>query len=140
MGRRARAGLKDGGRNIENRDATRNTHHPEVRNAMPTYEIVWEFTVPSAQRAAFEHAYGPAGPWADLFGRAEGHIETRLLRDLERHGIYTTIDRWSSKQAFMDFKRDFAVEYDRLDRELEGTSENERRIGVYATVSAFDQL
>lgn len=101
---------------------------------MSSYEIIWEFTVASEQRAAFEAAYGSPGPWADLFGKAEGFLETRLLRDLERDGNYLTIDRWSSEAAFMAFKRDFAAAYDRLDRELEGTSENERRLGVYAMV------
>ena len=102
---------------------------------MSTYEIIWEFTVASEQRAAFETAYRSTSAWADLFSKAAGYIETTLLRDLERPGVYLTIDRWSSKEAFLDFKRDFAVAYDRLDQELEGTSQCERRIGVYASVN-----
>lgn len=102
---------------------------------MSSYEIIWEFTVTNEQRAAFEAAYGSPGPWAELFGKAEGFLETRLLRDLERDGIYLTIDRWSSQEAFLAFKRDFAEDYARLDRELEGTSENERRIAACVMVA-----
>ena len=123
-----------GGQALDNRQAPRRAGYPEVQNAMPGHEIVWAFTVASEQRAAFEAAYGTAGPWADLFRRAAGFIETRLLCDLDCPGHYLTIDRWSSKEAFLAFERDFSVAYARLDRELEGTSESERRVGVFAVV------
>jgi len=101
---------------------------------MSAYEIIWEFTVTRKNRAAFEAAYKSSGSWAELFGKADGYIETKLLRDLERDETYLTIDRWSSEEAFLKFRRDFAVEYQSLDRELEGLSERERRVGVFARV------
>lgn len=107
---------------------------------MSAYEIIWEFTVTTGQRPAFEAAYGSTGPWAELFSKAAGYIETKVLRDLERDGIYLTIDRWASEVAFMDFKRDCEVAYDRLDRQCKGLSERERRVGAFTMVSTLAQL
>lgn len=99
-----------------------------------SYAIVWEFLVPEAQRAAFEAAYGPDGPWAQLFRRAPGFFEVKLLRSPESAGRYLTIDRWESAVAFENFKSRFANEYQALDRQLEGLASSEVRIG------AFDDL
>ncbi len=45
------------------------------------FEIVWEYEVRPEKVAAFEVLYGPEGDWAYLFSRADGYVETRLLRD-----------------------------------------------------------
>jgi heme-degrading monooxygenase HmoA len=101
-----------------------------------SYDIVWEFQVPAGRETDFESAYGPQGPWAQLFGRAPGFIEVRLLRCRERAGRYLTVDRWETPQAFEQFKRRFAAEYATLDRQLEGIAATEIRLGAFDTVSA----
>ncbi len=98
-----------------------------------SYDIVWEFRVPPARRAPFEEAYGPDGPWAQLFRRAPGHIETRLMHDAEDAGRYLTVDRWESVAAFEAFKRDFAADYQALDQQLEGLALLEVRLGAFDT-------
>ena len=93
--------------------------------------IVWEFVVPAASRARFEAAYGPDGDWARLFRHAADFQGTELLRDGERDGVYLTIDRWASADAFDRFKRDFGADYRRLDAALEGLASCETRVGLF---------
>jgi heme-degrading monooxygenase HmoA len=96
-----------------------------------SYATVWEFVVPEDHRIAFEAAYGPAGPWAQLFARAPGFLEVRLLRSREQADRYLTIDRWRSATAFEDFKRNFAKAYQDLDHQLEGLASSEVHIGSF---------
>lgn len=98
-----------------------------------SYDIVWEFRVPPARRAEFEDAYGPEGPWARLFRRAPGFIETRLLHDVDDAGRYLTVDRWESRDAFEGFKHRFDAEYGALDQRLEGLALSEIRLGAFGT-------
>lgn len=98
------------------------------------YVILWEFRVPAERCAAFESAYGPDGPWGQLFAQAAGFLGLDLLCCGEQAGRYVTIDRWQSRDHFDAFKRDFAAAYAALDRELEGLAGAETRLG------AFDSL
>jgi hypothetical protein len=36
---------------------------------------VWQYRVPPARREQFRGAYGPAGPWAELFARSDGYLD-----------------------------------------------------------------
>ena len=63
------------------------------------YTILWEFLVPPRRRAEFEQAYAADGPWAELFGRADGFAGTQLLRCTEQDGRYLTVDRWRSART-----------------------------------------
>lgn len=97
--------------------------------------VVWRYRVPAERRAAFERAYGPAGPWVALFGSAEGFLGTTLLRALDDAGVYLTIDRWRSPESFERFQKEFAAAYEALDRELEGLALEETRLGAFETVA-----
>lgn len=95
------------------------------------YVILWEFRVPAERSAAFESAYGPDGPWGLLFAQAAGFLGLDLLRCCEQTGRYVTVDRWQTREHFDAFKRDFAAPYAALDRELEGLSGVETRLGAF---------
>ena len=95
------------------------------------YTILWEFRVPPDRRDAYETAYGPDGPWAQLFGKAAGFIGVEFLRCAEQAGRYVTIDRWRSRADFEAFKRDFGADYAALDQQLEGMADSETRIGAF---------
>ena len=69
--------------------------------------------------------------WARLFAESEGFLETRLLRAKESPGVYQTIDRWTSREAYAEFKRDFAARYDELDEEVGDLSRRETYIGLF---------
>ncbi|MGN6499432.1 MAG: antibiotic biosynthesis monooxygenase family protein [Tsuneonella sp.] len=93
--------------------------------------VIWEFTIEEANREAFERAYAPGGPWARLFAEGEGFLDTRLLRAKESAGVYQTIDRWASREAYAEFKRAFAERYDALDEEVGTLSRKETYIGLF---------
>lgn len=96
--------------------------------------VIWEFSVEEARRSAFERAYAPGGPWARLFAEAEGFLGTWLLRAKESPGVYQTIDRWTSREAYAAFKRDFAGHYDALEDEVGDLSRRETYIGLFDEV------
>lgn len=93
--------------------------------------VIWEFAVEERLRPEFERAYAPGGPWARLFSEGDGFLETRLLRAKESSGVYQTIDRWASREAYANFKRSFAERYDALDEEVGDLSRRETYIGLF---------
>jgi heme-degrading monooxygenase HmoA len=100
------------------------------------FATLWEFAVLPARQAAFEAEYGPAGRWVALFRRAPGYLGSELLHDRRDPLRYVTIDRWASADAYREFRRRFAVEYERLDREFEGLTAREAPLGEYAPTGA----
>jgi heme-degrading monooxygenase HmoA len=102
---------------------------------MAVYATLWEFTVDAARQAEFEARYGPDGDWALLFRQAPGYRGTELLRDRSDARRYVTIDRWESLEAFQAFHARFGAEYARLDRECEGLTAREAKIGEFAPVA-----
>lgn len=93
--------------------------------------VIWEFAVEESRRSDFERAYAAGGPWARLFAEAAGFLETRLLRAKESQGVYQTIDRWASREAYAAFKRDFAERYEELEEEVGELSRRESYIGLF---------
>lgn len=93
--------------------------------------VIWEFAVEEKLQPAFERAYAAGGPWARLFARSDGFLETRLLKAKESPGTYQTVDRWASREAYAAFKRDFAQDYDALDEEVGELSRRETYIGLF---------
>ena len=93
--------------------------------------IIWEFSVPTSRRHSFERDYGSEGPWVKLFRSAPGYLGTELLRDENDPERFITIDRWTSAAAFEAFKRDFGAAYEALDREFDGLSDRETKIGTF---------
>lgn len=98
--------------------------------------IVWEYMVPEAHRNAFERAYGPEGDWAALFGSARGYLGTELLRDSATPGRYVTIDRWEAPEDWDAFKQISSAAYDTLDRQFDGLTSHEVKIGVFELPSS----
>jgi heme-degrading monooxygenase HmoA len=96
-----------------------------------SYNIFWEFKVPVSRINEFEAVYGPGGSWAQLFRKAPGFIEVRLLRCLDRPGQYLTIDRWDSLAAYLAFLERFAGEYASLDSRTEGLATVETPLGNF---------
>lgn len=95
--------------------------------------LVWQFLVDEPRRPAFEAAYGPAGPWAELFGRTEGFLGLELLADPQRPRRYLTLDHWRSAADAAAFQERFGEAYRALDAELEGLPREETRIGAFDT-------
>ena len=95
------------------------------------YVIVWEFRVRQEKQKEFVEKYGPEGSWAQLFRRSGGYIRTELARDVADHFRFLTLDYWQTEADFDDFRKQHLAEYQRLDKEFEGLTEKETRLGVF---------
>lgn len=94
-------------------------------------EVLYRYRVHPAQARAFEHAYGPAGPWAVLFAKDPGYRRTRLFRHREESGVYISMDVWESKAGYDGFRERFADEYARLDHSMRLLYLEELLLGYY---------
>ena len=95
------------------------------------FVVVWQFEIAEDQIPAFEAAYGPEGSWAQLFRTSPDYQGTELLRDACIPGLYLTIDRWASDEAFRAFRKAHDAEYETLDRACDALTQRETRIGAY---------
>ena len=95
------------------------------------YVIVWEFQVRQAREAEFVQKYGPDGDWARFFRRSAGYIRTELVRNVAVDFRYLTLDYWQSEEEFKRFRERNLAEYERLDKEFEGLTESETRLGAF---------
>lgn len=98
------------------------------------YVHLWQFDVAPDCTREFERHYGPDGSWAQLFRQSPGYVGTSLLIDRSTPGRYVTVDRWRDAGAFDAFRRAFAAEYERLDRDCKHPTLREHSLG------AFDEM
>ncbi len=94
-------------------------------------EIFYRYRVHPSQAKAFEHAYGSTGPWAALFSQHPGYRRTRLFQQKSDPGVYLTVDVWDSKEQWDEFRRVFAMQYARLDKDLSMLKLEEHLLGFY---------
>ena len=95
------------------------------------FVVVWQFEIAEEKIVDFEGAYGPDGAWAQLFRSSPEYLGTELLRDAYASGVYLTIDRWASDEAFRSFRKNHDSEYEKLDRACDALTSRETRIGAY---------
>ena len=95
------------------------------------FVALWEFEVKPGCEEKFEKVYGAGGAWAKLFGRVADYRGTRLVKDVERERVYLTLDFWETREAYEKFRKESAVQYQRIDKECEGMTVAEKRIGEY---------
>ncbi len=95
---------------------------------------IWEFRVGLEERSKFEEVYGPEGRWARFFRFGSGFLGTRLLRDAEEPSRYLTVDMWTSQPDYDEFLKQREAEYKQIDRECEGLTETESKIGWFEEV------
>lgn len=95
------------------------------------FVVVWQFEVAEEKIDAFEAAYGSEGSWAQLFRTSPDYLGTELLRDAYIPGLYLTIDRWASEDAFRAFRKSHDADYETLDRSCDALTSRETRIGAY---------
>ncbi len=93
--------------------------------------VVWQFEIAEEKVAAFEAAYGPEGAWAQLFHGSPEYHGTELLRDAYVPGAYLTIDRWTSEEAYRNFRKEHDAAYEALDRQSDALTARETRVGAY---------
>jgi heme-degrading monooxygenase HmoA len=97
-----------------------------------TYVIVWEFRIKSEKESEFIEHYGPDGSWARFFRNGRAYIRTELVRDVADRERFLTLDYWQSEEDFKSFREQNLAEYQRLDKEFEGLTEKETRLGAFS--------
>ena len=95
------------------------------------FTTVWEYEVPEAGRAEFERIYGAEGDWVRLFRRAQGFRETVLLRNVSAPSVYVSLDRWTSRAEYEEFRIVHAAAYAALDEAAAGLTAAERHLGTF---------
>ena len=93
--------------------------------------VVWEFKIRPGVEAEFIEKYGPEGAWARFFRQSEGYIRTELVKDVAAERRFLTLDYWKSEEEFNRFRTQHSAEYERLDKEFEGLTEQETRLGAF---------
>jgi heme-degrading monooxygenase HmoA len=94
-------------------------------------EIVYRYQVHASQARAFEHAYGPSGPWVALFRRYPGYRRTRLFRHKQNSSLYICVDVWETKADFEAFRSAAADIYGRMSNQFRMLYIEELLLGYY---------
>lgn len=94
--------------------------------------IIWAFTARPGRELEFERAYASDGEWSRLFARSPEYRGTELLRHSAGRG-YLTIDRWSSRTAYEEFRSRWQPEYEALDHYCTDLTEREALVGRFET-------
>ena len=98
------------------------------------YVIIWEYQVKADRSAEFEKIYGENGAWVELLKNRSGYLRTEFLRH-SGHLLHSiTIDRWASVVDYEAFLSDWRKEYDKLDAQCEGLTEQETLVGKGETI------
>jgi heme-degrading monooxygenase HmoA len=84
----------------------------------------------------FERIYGESGSWVELFQNGDGYLGTELLRNSSHLPHYITIDRWASATHYEAFLSQWKKEYEMLDTQCEGLTEQEKLVGNGETISS----
>ena len=95
------------------------------------YLILWEFRPREGAEARFEKLYGPRGVWAKLFDQGEAFVSAELVRDSKDPNRYITLDRWTSREAYEDFRAACRQEYESIDLPCESLTDSEKEIGSF---------
>lgn len=91
--------------------------------------VVWRYRVAADKRKAFEAAYGPEGPWTELFSESPDYADTELLCGAD--GAYLTIDRWTSASALDNFLTLHRAEYARVEEATADLADEEVHMGRF---------
>lgn len=94
-------------------------------------EIFFRYRVHPSQSKAFEHAYGPHGPWAQLARAHPGYRRTRLFRHKSDEHVYVSVDVWESKAAYDAFRAEYADALMALEAQLRLLKLEELLLGYY---------
>jgi quinol monooxygenase YgiN len=92
--------------------------------------VLWQFRPKPDKIDEFERDYGPDGVWAQLFRKSPQYARSVLLRDPSQQATYVVIDIWQDEASYHAFKREFQDEYQRIDRECEALTLEEKPLGI----------
>ena len=99
------------------------------------WTIVWIFHIKPAKQRIFRRIYGPGGDWTRLFAKDQNYMGTELLRDAANTRCYLTVDRWASRAAYRNFKKQHRKEFVALDKRCEALTVREIKIGEFSSTA-----
>ena len=80
---------------------------------------------------AFLEAYASDGVWARLFRKSPEFLGVELVQSVKHPLRFFTLDAWTSRKAFEEFRVEYSESYETLDVKLAGLTKWERRIGAF---------
>lgn len=95
------------------------------------YLLIWEFHTKPGLDRSFEEAYGQNGIYDRLYKMDREYLGTELLKCSEMNGNYITIDRWTSEQAYKNFKERMKSEIKAADERCSELTDHEAPLGGY---------
>src|SRR5262249_7379453 len=98
------------------------------------YLLVWQFTIKGEFRQQFETVYGPDGEWAALFRQDGNYRGTDLVRDAKDQNRYITLDYWTTRSAYLEFRSQHKEAYRQVDQTCEQMTEEEIELGAFERV------
>ena len=107
---------------------------------MSRYTYIWSFQVSPGRVDDFLRHYDRGGSWEQLFRQASGYLGTQLLLDRNDPLRFVTIDEWIDEAHYRDFRTQFGLAYEDLDRECEGLTVSESLIGQFTGESPDKSL
>ena len=90
--------------------------------------ILWRVRAVPGREAEVEAAFGDDGVWVRIFRTAKGFLGSELMRGTD--GVYLTIDRWLSEDAYREFREARADAYAATDSLCEALTIEETLIGA----------
>ncbi len=97
--------------------------------------IMWEYNVKPEAESRFADEYGGKGKWAEFFGKSEHHVSTSCYVKLPEHGVYMTIDLWSSKRDYDEFIAENKEEYEKIDLACATLTLSERFVCTFEAIT-----
>jgi quinol monooxygenase YgiN len=95
------------------------------------FHIVWLFQAVPERVEEFAAVYGPDGGWVELFRQGTGYRDTELFQSRAKPAHFLTIDRWESRSAYEQFRRERGSDYARLDAACEALTVEEEFLGAF---------
>ncbi len=92
---------------------------------------MWEYIISVKKREAFLKLYGIEGDWVNFFNKAEGYLGTDLHQDIDNKERFISVDFWKSKEARDNYCKEFASDFDALDRAGELVTDKEKSLGEF---------
>ena len=92
--------------------------------------ILWRFRPRPDREAAFIAAYGDDGAWEQFFRTGDGFLGSELMRGTD--GVYLTVDRWVSEEAYRAFADAESSRYAELDAACSALTIEETLLGEFA--------
>lgn len=98
------------------------------------YLYIWEYEADPESKDEFVRYYNSDGVWVQLFKRSKGYVGTELLQDIKSENRFVTIDTWNSKGSRDEFMKEYASEYDSLDKKCAEFTVKENMIGAFESI------